>query len=175
MIIINFLVIYFAFGVPFGVLAASQERGRFHQTDLWRIVYDLAFWPVVMLKTGPRSPDSVTIGSPELDFEARALRRQLGSEIEILKGLRNALRNQVESNKVLIPFDGIIDHPNIKLAAKCLQRSNLSKLNGHIAAAEYRVKSMVERSVAVNVQVEEILAASGLHDEFSKSRLATRA
>jgi hypothetical protein len=161
MLLVTSIIIYFAIGVPFGVLAAALVRGHVHTRDVLNVVYNLTFWPLILLKDHIRWPkytsEPENRSTSKLSFEERTIRRRLISEIEILNGLRHARHDLIESPGDRIPFIDIIGHPNPRLAAKCVQRSNLAKLERHISAAEDRIRSTVSISNTAKKEISAVL------------------
>src|SRR5688572_5341651 len=98
MTVTNAIVIYFAFGMPFGVLSIGLLRGRVEPIDVFRVIYDLVFWPLLVFKTAlayfrptirPRSSEAIFRASDRnhLNFENRADRRRELSHIAVFEGM----------------------------------------------------------------------------------------
>jgi hypothetical protein len=139
------LIIYFALGVPFGVLSSYLRSPRLEASDLGRVIYHLAFWPfIAVVRAFSRAGDqgSMIAAKANLDRHSTAvdpiaisLHRCVRKQEAIVEGLDRALRASVSATELRLPFLECIENPNSRLAAKCFQRRNIAKLELHIIEA----------------------------------------
>ena len=141
----SILIIYFALGVPFGVLSSYLRSSRVEAADLARVIYHLAFWPFIAVVRALRPVvDRGSIIASDTNVERRgnavdpselSLRRRIRSHEAMVEGLGRALRTFGSAAELRLPFLDCIESSNPRLAAKCFQRRNIAKLERHIAEA----------------------------------------
>src|SRR5687767_11507560 len=133
------IVIYFAIGIPFGVLSFALVRGRIEPGDVFRVIYNLVFWPLIAFKSAlqylkpiaakPLGGDNPrTFAQNPLDIGDRAGRRRTLSQIAIYERMNAAYREMVSASDLRSHFHESIKHPKPEIAAKCVQRRSLTRL-----------------------------------------------
>jgi hypothetical protein len=142
----NAIVVYFAIGMPFGVLSIALLRGRVEPGDLFRVIYDLVFWPFIIFKSALAhlrlparwtNPEKMFPGCDrnDLDIARRADRRKGLSRIAMIEGMNRVYNEMVSASDLSSFFHESVDHPNPELAAKCIQRRSIMRLELHIQAS----------------------------------------
>lgn len=150
-------IIYFALGVPFGVLAVYLRSGRLLPNDVFRVVYHLALWPIIVVSRGIESSRSIEFEFNKYSDTTRinrsnaenAKRRLANSQKVVLDGLTEVHRSALAAEDLRLPFQDCIEHPNPELAAKCFQLRNIRRLERHIANAR---KDLAEISNGVQAR-----------------------
>lgn len=164
--LINAVIIYFAFGVPFGILSVYLRSSHLETLDIFRVIYHLAFWPAFLIVRSAGTVNSFfrpqveprDIRFAKDDFESaagRRLRRRIRSEQDILTGLITAHCNAGAATELSLPFEACIDHPNPKLAAKCFHRRNIEKLERYLSEAENDLSKSLEELRRVELANEQ--------------------
>ena len=137
----NAFIIYFALGVPFGVLAAYLRFERLLPGDVFRVTYHLAFWPFILIFRGLTALGTSVpghFGGTDRTVSIHRnnlINRDVRSRRAILEGLQHAYRTSETAVVLRLPFEDCIEHPDPQLAARCFQRRNLRRLERHIAGA----------------------------------------
>lgn len=131
------VIVYFAFGVPFGILSAYLRTSRFEPIDTLRVIYHLTFWPLIMVVRAfskfriARQPVSIEKADHDRNFD-----RKLRTQAAILEGLNKAYRDAVSATDLRLPFEETIHHPVPSLAAKCFHRRNIRRLERYVLNAQ---------------------------------------
>ena len=173
MTIVNAIVIYFALGVPFGVLTVAIISQRVAAHDLLRILYNLLFWPFIALgwflnclkPQAVRDSDTV-YGRFVTDEVARSgdrnFRRHIDTQFAILSGLKKTYAEAVAAKEIQAPFHGIWPHPDPNIAAKCFQRRNIDRIEKRIRSVEDDLSRLVYDSDAPSNKIETSVAIETL-------------
>ena len=136
----NAVIIYFALGVPFGILSAYLRTLRLEPIDLFRVVYHLTFWPFIMIvRAFAEDPAAQQLGSSrtsQMGNNNKRVDRNLQTQLAVLDGLKDAHEATIEATELRLPFVESIHHPNPALAAKCFHRRSVKRLQRHLIKAQ---------------------------------------
>ena len=161
------LIIYLAVGVPLGVYAIMRPKNSLRKNLVGLLAANVLFWPIfASLEFIPRSEnrlepnyfvDSASRSTNDLDdarepFTAslakiadRTVRRAAVDAFDRFAALSRAASDQGDRDSVSIPeIFGVAGHTNPQLAAKCLFRKNLTKLNDHRRRAGADLRFLAE-------------------------------
>jgi hypothetical protein len=175
----NAIVVYFAIGMPFGVLSIALLRGHVEPGDFFRVIYDLVFWPLIIFKSALahlRSParlrnsEKMSFGRDRNDPEIvrRANIRRAVSRIAVLEGMIAVCSEMVSACDLSSPFHEFVDHPKPELAAKCIQRRSIARLERHIQTAREEISRLPDGSLSHGRSDDQPFSASSelLHEQI---------
>jgi len=154
----NAIVVYFAFGMPFGVLSIALLRGRVDPVDLFRVIYELVFWPLIIFKSAlarlPSPSDSRNTEKTHLSrdrndrsIQRRAERRRALSGIAVFEEMNAVYNEMVSADDLSSFFHECVDHPKPQLAAKCIQRRSIARLELHIQTARDEISKSPDETM----------------------------
>jgi hypothetical protein len=148
--LINTVIIYFALGVPFGVLSVYLRNSRIEAAHVVLVFYNLAFWPLIALHQVATKLRRLRSVAPHNHFRKnyelpsdRTRRQRLFNQRSVLLGLEHALESAGAAQDLRLPYLEAIDHPDPTRAAACFQRRKIALLERNLSEARNAYSKMV--------------------------------